>query len=297
MDVKTDFESALQSNPRLAHEYFIKEAPVVWSAFPVGVCDSARMKDSGWEGPFGYKVDGESFEVYGKSALCEISMRGFLAKIASSKSSGTSIEHPQTDATPKRTFEVGSGLGQDGKLPSLSQKEREGVACRRWLARMVDASIVSVLYYLVCAFLIHCHIITHSGGILGQIIFLPFYFLFDAFLLFVLKTTFGRALLRLGLERQDGESLTLRDCLSRNFRVWMCGMWFGALAPIGMLIQYNKVKKCGEASYESKCSAHVFALTCSRLRIIMSVLLLLFVWSGHEYIIRAVFPDIVIVGD
>ena len=298
MNTREVFEQAIKANPRLAHEYFTIEAPAVWSVFPTGVCDSQQMNATGWEGPFVYEIDGKAVEVFGKSALCESSIRGFLKKVDLTEASGSQTKKEATEPAEERVREAGSGLSQDGTLNHLEERERAGIACRRWLARMVDASVTLVLYDLLCGFLLSCQIVSRVEGAWGQIVFpLAFYFVLDALLLRTLKTTLGRSLLGLGLNRSDGKTLTLRDCLSRNLQVWMRGMWFGVLFFIPMLMQYFNVKSRGATSYEQRCSAHVFAFPCRQTRIFVGILILMFSWGVREHIVKAVFPNIVFVEE
>ena len=298
MNTRDVFEQAIKNNPRLAHDYFTTEAPAVWSVFPKGVCDSQQMNATGWEGPFVYEIDGKTVEAFGKSILCESSMRGFLKKVDLTESPGSQTKKEAAETDEERVREAGSGLSQDGTLNHLEERERAGIACRRWLARMVDASVTLVLYDLLCGFLLSCQIVSRVEGAWGQIVFpLAFYFVLDALLLGTLKTTLGRSLLGLGLNRSDGKTLTLRDCLSRNLQVWMRGMWFGVLFFIPMLMQYFNVKSRGATSYEQKCSAHVFAFPCRQTRILVGILILMFSWCVREHVVKAVFPNVVIVGD
>ena len=163
MDTRTDFESALKSNPHLAHEYFTKEAPVVWSVFPAGVCDSTRMKGSGWDGPFEYKVDGESFEAYGKTALCEISMRGFLAKIADARlakenaaqaiapSPSSNSSKPSLDSYSKNYFE--HTQGSNAAANSSGRRREKNRTIGSYLKSFLMIVIVVILYvFLRCTF-------------------------------------------------------------------------------------------------------------------------------------------------
>jgi hypothetical protein len=296
MNTRSAFGTAIKSNSRLAHKYFTTEAPAVWSVFPAGVCDPQQMKVTGWDGPFVYEIDGKTVEAFGKSVLCECSMRGFLKKVDLTEAPGSQTKKEAATPTEKRVPEVGSGLSQDGTLSHLEKRDREGIACRRWLARMVDASIVWIVYDLTCCFLMYCELIPCVAGAC-ETVFIPLfvYFFFDAIMFGTLKTTLGRSLLGIGLERGDRKPVTFTDCLSRNFQVWMRGMWFGALCPIPMLRQYFKVKNRGETTYESKCVAHVFALPCRQVRIIVAVIMLMFIWGAREYIIKSVFPDVAFV--
>ena len=298
MNTRDVFEQAIKNNPRLAHDYFTTEAPAVWSVFPTGVCDSQQMNATGWEGPFVYEIDGKTVEAFGKSILCESSRRGFLKKVDLTESPGSQTKKEAAETDEERVREAGSGLSQDGTLNHLEERARAGIACRRWLARMVDASVTLVLYDLLCGFLLSCQIVSRVEGAWGQIVFpLAFYFVLDALLLGTLKTTLGRSLLGLGLNRSDGKTLTLRDCLSRNLQVWMRGMWFGVLFFIPMLMQYFNVKSRGATSYEQKCSAHVFAFPCRQTRIFVGILILMFSWGVREHIVKAVFPNIVFVEE
>ena len=298
MNTRSAFGTAIKSNSRLAHKYFTTEAPAVWSVFPAGVCNPQQMKVTGWDGPFVYEIDGKTVEAFGKAVLCESSMRGFLKKVDLTEALGLQTTKEAAEPAEERVREVGSGLSQDGTLNHLEERERAGIACRRWLARMVDASVTLVLYDLLCGFLLSCQIVSRVEGAWGQIVFpLAFYFLLDALLLRTLKTTLGRSLLGIGLSRSDGKTLTLRDCLSRNLQVWMRGMWFGVLFFIPMLMQYSNVKSRGATSYEQKCSAHVFAFPCRQTRIFVGILILMFAWSVREHVVKAVFPDVVIVGE
>jgi len=144
----------------------------------------------------------------------------------------------------------------------ISKEDRrffKRMAWRRWSARIIDYAIWQCPFYLLVFLAIKAGLEFESEESADTALRLADYFgyfVFDFAMSFLFGNTPGKSVMNLRVIGETGERLTFVQWCERELFVLLSGFWI-VLWPIGFIIQYFKVSRCGLASYDLRCKTMV----------------------------------------
>lgn len=153
-------------------------------------------------------------------------------------------------------------------------------APRRWIryfARMLDLFFAGILLGFLIGVVAPSFLLQEGSTFvvtwLGFLIWVPA----EAVLMATWGMTPGKALLRIQVRQEDGESLPLPLALNRSLRVWFFGTGTGFPVAVLFTMAYagDRVKRDGRTSWDRKLRLRVWHQPIGPARAVIAVLLFL----------------------